>query len=354
MTADIIFSEQAHLGVITLNRMSAFNALNFNMIDTLKDQLQKWAIMPHIHAVVVQSVPGKAFCAGGDVRWLYEMGLQRQSQQMQFFWREYNLNYLIHSYPKPYIALMDGLTMGGGVGISLHGSHSVASEHFVFAMPETTIGFFPDIGSSYLLTRCPGNWGKYLGLTGHRLNAGEAKALNLVKYTIPSHAFSDTLSSLSMLDLSSDADKKIERCLQQFEVSDPAENITKFHHFVNDCFSSDDMILTMEQLQLGKDSWHQETYDTLLQKAPLSLHVTLKQLATVKKQNMETCLKLDYCLTGHFTQDHDLYEGIRALLIDKDKNPQWQPSDLFKVDAAQVDAYFVAENNVCEFRVDKA
>src|SRR6202000_2234620 len=131
-------------------------------------------------AVVVQGKGEKAFCAGGDVRWLYEVGLAKNPEQMQFFWHEYRLNHFIHHYPKPYISLMNGITMGGGVGISLHGSHPVATERFTFAMPETGIGFFPDIGASYLLSRCPGEIGIYLGLTGNRLNAQEAQVAGLV------------------------------------------------------------------------------------------------------------------------------------------------------------------------------
>ena len=169
MTDDIVFERKQQIGLITLKRPQALNALTLPMIKALQQQLLQWEGDKSIHAVVIQADVGKAFCAGGDVRWLYESGLAKNPEQMQFFWHEYRLNHTIHQFKKPYIALMNGITMGGGVGISLHGSHPVATENFVFAMPETGIGFFPDIGASYLLARCPGQTGIYLGLTGNNL-----------------------------------------------------------------------------------------------------------------------------------------------------------------------------------------
>lgn len=169
MTEEVLFSQEGQLGFITLNRPKALNALTLTMIMALQKQLSIWKEDYSIKAVVVQAVPGNAFCAGGDIRWLYNAGRSKDSEQMQFFWHEYRLNHFIHHFGKPYISLLDGITMGGGVGISLHGSHPVASERFVFAMPETGIGFFPDIGASYLLNRCPGFLGVYLGLTGNKL-----------------------------------------------------------------------------------------------------------------------------------------------------------------------------------------
>ena len=200
MTQDILFTCEKHIGVVTLNRTKALNALTFQMLVALHDQLQLWDDDPAIHAIVVKAAEGRAFCAGGDVRLIYQFGLDANPQKMEFFAHEYRLNHFVHTLKKPYIALMDGITMGGGVGISLHGSHPVATERFRFAMPETGIGFYPDIGASYLLSRCPGSFGVYLGLTGSQLGAADANALGLVKHVIGSEQLPAVMCDLVEAD----------------------------------------------------------------------------------------------------------------------------------------------------------
>ncbi|MCC5015452.1 enoyl-CoA hydratase/isomerase family protein [Legionella sp. 31fI33] len=343
MTADIAFARERHIGLVTLNRPNALNALTLEMIKALQQQLELWQSDDDIHAVIVQAEGEKAFCAGGDVRWLYDAGLNKDPGQMQFFWHEYRLNHYIHGYSKPYISLMNGITMGGGVGISLHGSYPIASERFVFAMPETGIGFFPDIAASYLLARCPGNFGVYLGLTGDRLNAQEALALGLVKQVISSDKLQDVLMSLIAADLSHNASQAVVNCLQQFAMPAEPAVLEKKQAIIDQCFAQDSVEKIFASLQRSGDDWALQTLDHLQQKAPLSLKVTLAQIHKAKNLSMAECIKMDYCLVGQFMRDPDFYEGVRALLVDKDKAPRWQPETLALVSAVKVNDYFVCK-----------
>lgn len=340
MSHDIVFSKEGAIGLVMLQRAHALNALTLPMIQALQHQLLDWQEDPTIHAVVIQAIPGKAFCAGGDVRWLYEAGRKDDPQQMQFFWHEYRLNYFIQQFPKPYIALMDGITMGGGVGISLHGSHPIATERFVFAMPETGIGFFPDIGASHILSRCPGAFGEYLGLTGHSLQANESKALGLVKEVINSENLQTFLHQLMDMDLSNNAHKRVDACLQKL-VNPSSETISiPQTDVINDCFGRETMEAIIQALENKEDEWSQKQVDHLNKKSPLSLKITLAQLQKAKSLDMADCIKMDYCLVGHFMRDADFYEGVRALLVDKDKNPHWNPQSLENVTKQRVISYF--------------
>lgn len=342
MTSAVQFDKQGHIGLITLSRPESLNALTLDMVKSMQKHLSAWQDDTDIHAVLVSASPGKAFCAGGDVRWLYEKGLAGDSEQLQFFWHEYRLNHFIHQFKKPYIALMDGITMGGGVGISMHGSHPVASERFVFAMPETGIGLFPDIGASYLLSRCPGRMGTWLALTGSRLTAQDARLAKLVKYTLPSERFADILPGLHALDLSSSAHQRVSGFLQGLSQESDAP-LEQDLDQINQYFSLDSMPAIMEKLAASDSSWATANYNSLQAKSPMSLAVTLEQVKRARSLSMADCIKMDYCLVRHFMKGHDFYEGVRALLIDKDKKPQWQPKTLADVTSANIADCFECE-----------
>lgn len=340
MTQDILFARENHIGIVTLNRAQALNALTFPMIVALQQQLQAWQEDDAIHAVVVCAAGDRAFCAGGDVRAIYNLGPAPDPQKMDFFGQEYHLNQFIHDFPKPYIAMMDGITMGGGVGISLHGSHPVASERFVFAMPETGIGFYPDIGASHLLSNCLDHFGVYLGLTGSRLNATDAHALGLVKHIIPSEQFTVVLASLIETDLSADPMQRVSDVLETFSRPVSSVGIDAIAPWVNACFQHSDMESILAALDNNTTNWHRNTRDVLAKKSPLSLKVTLAQLQKAKLMSLAACLQMDYCLTWHFMHDHDFFEGVRALLVDKDNTPHWQPQTLGEATESMVSAYF--------------
>ena len=339
MTDDILFSKKNHIGVVTLNRPSALNALNAPMIVSLQHQLQAWQEDSTIHAVVVCSAGGRAFCAGGDVRSIYALRHEHQ-EQMDFFRSEYRLNQFIYDFEKPYIAMMDGITMGGGVGISLHGSHRVASEQFSFAMPETGIGFYPDIGASYHLARCKGHFGVYLGLTGARLSPETAHALGLVDPIIASDQFPAALEALAEADLSTHAAAQVTRVLDGFAQPISSSTLDTLQPLVDACFQYDNIESIMAGLAESPNEWHQETHRVLTQKAPLSLKVTLSQLKKSASLSMHECLEMDVGLTDHFLRDSDFYEGVRALLVDKDNAPHWNPATLAEVKLAKVSDYF--------------
>ena len=340
MTRDILFTQENHIGLVTLNRPQALNALNLPMILALQEQLQIWQDDDQVHAVVIRSTSERAFCAGGDVRAIYHHGHENYQQKMDFFGHEYRFNQFIHDFNKPYIALMDGITMGGGVGISLHGSHPIASERFLFAMPETGIGFYPDVGASYLLSRCPGHFGLFLGLTGDRLGAADAQAVGLVNYIIASSQFPDVLRSLMAGDLSLNAHQRVDDILRKFIMPTPLMSLDEFAPFVDDCFQHTDMESILTALNQSEHDWHQEIRHILSLKAPLSLKVTLKQLHKAKSMTLAECLAMDYCLTSHFMRDPDFNEGVRALLMDKDNQPHWQPKTLAEVNDTLVISYF--------------
>jgi enoyl-CoA hydratase len=344
VNTEIEFTQKNNLGLITLNRPEALNALNLPMILAMQDQLSAWEVDPSISMVLICAAKGKAFCAGGDVRWLYEAGKNQNPQQIEFFKKEYRLNYTISQFPKPYIAIMDGITMGGGVGISLHSAYPIATENFIFAMPETTIGFFPDIGASHLLSRCAYEYGVYLGLTGQRINCDDALQLDLVRTIISSQYVDSLIEQLAEISKQGNIAQEIDEVLKQHSIQPQTE--LKHTELIAHYFKSD----TIEELfhALQKDG--QPFLNTLLcclqEKSFLSLKVTLKQLKKAKYLNLADCLKMDFCLVNNFMKGRDFYEGVRALLIDKDKKPLWEFSNLNEITNATIDKYFQCEGEL--------
>lgn len=340
MNDAVIFNQEKNIGFIRLNRPEALNALTLEMVKAISQQLRLWDQDPSIHAVILEAATGRAFCAGGDVRWLYEAGKRQDPVQMQFFEHEYQMNFQIHHFSKPYVALMDGMTMGGGVGVALHGSHPVASERFVFAMPETAIGFFPDIGASYLLNRCPGATGLYLGLSGERINAQEALSLNLVSQVSKADDFPLIVEALKDLDLSVDSHLRVSDCLRSFALLPEETELDEWRDLIEAVFVRGSIESMLEALSLSGSDWASSLAASLSTKSPFSLKLTLAQLRHTVGLSLAECLQLDYTLVGHFMRGHDFYEGVRALLVDKDRKPQWRPASLAEVDDSAVEAYF--------------
>lgn len=343
MEQGIFFKRDKHIGRVILDRPTALNALSLPMIKSFYKQLVAWKKDPSIHAVVVTSTHREVFCSGGDVKWIYQQGLQNHLADLEsFFWHEYRLNAFIGSFGKPYIALMNGVTMGGGVGISLHGSYPIATENFLFAMPETMIGLFPDVGASYLLSRLPHGIGTYLALTGARLSAGDARQLGLIKYVIPEESLSDLLSNLIAEDLSDTTLLSIDKIINPIRVEpellptmSEAERL-----LIQEIFTHESLEEIMLALKNKKENFAKEIERTLAQCSPTSLKVTLTQLQKARALSLDECLKTDGILVQNFIRNHDFFEGIRAKLIDKDKNPRWVPASLEEVTQAMVAGYF--------------
>ncbi|MCX7115507.1 MAG: enoyl-CoA hydratase/isomerase family protein [Gammaproteobacteria bacterium] len=375
MSQAIYFSREGHVGRVMLDRPAALNALSLPMIKAFYKQLMAWNKDPSVHAILLEAKHCRAFCAGGDVRFIYEQhqkhdpnaptssraqrGISNSQEEiprcarddvgadsviLDFFWHEYRLNALIASLKKPYIALMNGITMGGGVGIGLHGSHPVATEKFIFAMPETAIGLFPDVGASYLLSRLPSSLGTYLALTGSRLTASDALKVGLVNHVIPESSMPDLIRNLLASDLSQNAGVVVSRCLDAVRVLPvllPSMD-DALEQRIHQCFAHQTVEEIMLALKACDDVWARETEAQLLQCSPLSLKVTLMQLQKAKSLDVFECLQMDEVLVKHFMQGHDFFEGVRARLIDKDKTPHWQPATLDAVTIERVAAQFVS------------
>jgi enoyl-CoA hydratase len=332
---EVLFERQGRAGVITLNRPKALNALTLSMVDAMSAQLSAWRDDRDIEMVVVKGAGEKAFCAGGDIRALYDSGKAGTPYVIDFYAREYRLNTMIKRYPKPYIALVNGIVMGGGVGVSVHGSVRICGERTMFAMPETGIGLFPDVGGTYFLPRCPGEIGMYLALTGARLDVTDARHAGVATHVVPQAQHENLLDALC-------------------NGSDPLENVLARHAvFVQDKpkleglraaidghFSGASVEAIFASLQSGSSLFEEQTLKTLRTKSPTSLKVAFRQVREGAKLGFEDCMRLEFRLTNRFMRGVDFYEGVRAVIIDKDNAPRWSPPALDQVSAADVDRYF--------------
>ena len=335
--SEVILEERGSLGLITLNKPQALNALSLAMIEAMEPQLHAWAADDAIAAVVIQGAGDRAFCAGGDIRDLYDK--RGTDFGPTYYSAEYTQNVTIFNYPKPYIALMDGVVMGGGVGASIHGSHRVITERTLFAMPETGIGLFPDIGASWFLPRCPGEIGMYLGLTGYRMRAADCLYAGIGDIYIPSENIEAVLDALA--NTTSDRDV-IGAVLTQFS-ADPGPNKLSDHRAAIDrCFSATSVEAILARLAAEGSAWGNDTADVIATKSPTSLKVTFRQLRTGPSlTRFEKAMAMEYRIADRFFRGHDLFEGIRAVVIDKDGVPNWKPPDLAGVSENDVDEYFV-------------
>lgn len=342
ITSDILFEEMqgnnGNLGIMTLNRPNALNALNHEMFIALDRQLTAWAHNANIKAVVIRAVEGRAFCAGGDIRYAYERKLANDPSLPNFFRDEYRMNTLIHHYPKPYIALLDGITMGGGVGISIHGSHRVGTDRLLFAMPETAIGFYPDVGTTYCLARFPHKMGYYLGLTGARISYADCYAMGIVQTVVAQHALPTIITTLCEAKIPNKI--AVTDLLNEFALSIPPSELMQHKDEIEACFSKKTIEDILQALESYPSEWCQQTAKIIQTKSPTSLKVTLYALQEAEKLNFDTCMQMEYGLTTHFLQGHDFFEGIRAAIIDKDQKPHWQPSKLSEVTRQDVAKYF--------------
>jgi enoyl-CoA hydratase len=343
--ADIIFSElpgkQGDLGLIVLNRPKALNALTEHMFLAMHDKLHKWEKSPKIKGVVIRGAGDRAFCAGGDIRHVYEQRDEPLEKKRKIFWEEYRLNQRIFHFSKPYIAFLDGITMGGGAGVSINGSHRIATEKLSFAMPETTIGFFPDVGASYFLPRCPGKMGLYLGLSGRSINAADACFLKLTNYYIPSNYLDEVLQALIEKPfINSTAHVAVNEILESFSASPGEADLVDHCDLIGHCFARNTIEEILQALDESDDEWCRELAVQISSKSPTSLKVVLEEMKRGEVLDFDACMQMEYRLVNHFLQGHDFYEGIRAAIIDKDRDPHWKPSELSEVTAAMVDNYF--------------
>jgi enoyl-CoA hydratase len=341
-TDEILRQRHGALAVVTLNRPKALNTLTLGMYRTLDPELVAWGMDPAIRAVLIRGAGDRAFCAGGDVRAIYEAGRgQTAGLTADFFREEYHLIQRVYRFPKPYIALLGGITMGGGAGVSIHGSHRVATERFVFAMPETAIGLFPDIGATTFLNRCPGRIGRYLGLTGARINAADALYCGLVTHYVPNErlaALTDALGALGWRD--GEERLQVDDILADFSQPAGPPPLAELRPAIDRCFAADTVEGIIAALEREQGEWARAALASIAKASPTSLKITLHQLQVGARFDVEAALQLEYRMTQHVMQRHDFFEGVRALLVDKDQAPKWRPASLAAVNAADVDFYF--------------
>ena len=335
MMDDVLFEKRGRGGIITLNRPKALNALTLDMVHAMRAQLSAWRDDRDVELVIVRGAGERAFCAGGDIRALYESGKSGNPYAIDFYRHEYQLNTQIKRYPKPYIALINGIAMGGGVGVSVHGRYRVAGEGCVFAMPETGIGLFPDVGGTYFLPRMPGETGMYIALTGSRMNVVDCFATGIATHMIPAAGHELLIQTLC------ESDAVLENVLMKAAVR-PSEQsrVMGLRALIDRHFAADSVEAIETSLTGDKSLFASETLKALQSKSPTSMKVAYRQIRDGAKLGFEDCMRLEFRLTNRFMAGHDFYEGVRALIIDKDQAPKWSPAKLQGVRTADVAAYF--------------
>ena len=334
---EVLIEKRGVAGCILLNRPAALNALTPGMVDSIAAALDAWEHDASVERIVVSGAGARAFCAGGDIRQLYDNGRAGDFESGLDFWRrEYALNLRIKAYPKPYVALIDGIVMGGGVGVSLHGSHRVAGERFVFAMPEVGIGFFPDVGATYVLPRLPGKIGWWIALTGGRVKAGDALSLGLADAFVPSPAFPGLAKALEMHgDTSS--------IIAAFSAPAPASTLMGEQAVIDRCFDADaipEIAARLGRVAQSGSAFAKAAADALGRHSPTSLAIALRQMQVGGGLDFKSAMQTEFRIVSRLVRGPDFYEGVRAQIIDKDQAPRWQPAAHAGVRAAEIDAHF--------------
>lgn len=342
----ILAEVRGRVGCITLNRPKALNALSLGMIRDITTALLAWRDDPHVVAVAIRGAgkegPFGAFCAGGDIRFFHQAALAGDPRLEDFFTEEYALNHLIHTYPKPYIAFMDGICMGGGMGISQGASLRIVTERSKIAMPETGIGLFPDVGGGFFLSRCTGRLGEYLALTGLALSGVEARAAGLADEVMDSGRLAGLWDSLGQTPYENG--EAVERWCRSHTHKDPAK-----HRFpqadIDGVFALDSVSAIVAALEAGASEWHQATSALLRKRSPLMLHVVLEQVRRARGMGLAEELRMERDLVRHCFHlrpgaSSETVEGIRALAVDKDHQPRWSPARIEDVAPETVAAFF--------------
>jgi enoyl-CoA hydratase len=335
VTDDVLFFTDRNVGRIRLNRPKAIHALTREMCDAMSEVLLAWREDPSIQVVVIDHAEGRGFCAGGDVVMLARSGAEDASDAKAFFFSEYRLNHLLFTYPKPTVAIMDGITMGGGVGISLPCEYRVATQNTRLAMPETGIGLFPDVGGGWYLSRLPGRVGQFMALTGARLDASECLYLGLATNYIQQASLEELHERILK------APGRIQGALGAAAAIAPDAKIESNMGQITKLFASDRLEDVLAALEEDGGDWAQSELATLKSKSPLSCKVSLRLLAEgANRSSFADEMRAEYALAGRIVRTHDFREGVRALLIDKDNNPQWDPPTPEQVDDEMLDVLF--------------
>ncbi len=324
----ILFEElpavNGQLGLITLNRPEALNALDYEMFVQMKAQLLAWQDNPAIKAVIIHSSSPKAFCAGGDIRKIYQAYIEGKTpeQRFPFFQVEYEVDRLIYHFPKPYIALMQGIAMGGGLGVSVNGSYRVADPSLKLAMPEARIGYFPDVGASYFLSRCPGQIGMYLALTAKNIGLADAVYCGLVNYPITS--LGEVINGLQRADWRENGFRVAHQVLAEFDPAIGESELSRWQESIDYCFSGNSFLEIQRKLEASTDKWATEQLVLIEQMSPYSLEKIVEQINCGKLLDFDACMDMEIKMALDFLENPDFFEGVRALIVDKDLKPRWK------------------------------
>ncbi|XP_074550272.1 3-hydroxyisobutyryl-CoA hydrolase, mitochondrial [Halichoeres trimaculatus] len=340
---EVLLEKVGNAGVITINRPKVLNALNMSMIRQIYPQLKKWESSSDTDIVIIKGAGGKAFCAGGDIRAVTEAGKVGDSLAEDFFREEYILNNAIGTFKKPYIALIDGITMGGGVGLSVHGQFRVATEKTLFAMPETAIGLFPDVGGGYFLPRLQGKLGMFLALTGFRLRGRDVLRAGVATHFVESKKIPDLEKEL--VDLKSPSNEEVSKVLDSYQTQSSLDSekpfvLEKHISDINRLFSSSSVEGIVQNLKADGSEFAKKQAETMSKMSPSSLKMTYKQIQAGANLSLQDVLVMEYRLTQACMKGFDFYEGVRAVLVDKDHSPKWNPSTLEEVSDQAVDQWF--------------
>lgn len=327
-------------GVITLSRPAALNALNDVMRADIDAAYRRFARDPNTYAVVMRAAGTRAFCAGGDIKALVALAKSDFAEAKRVLADEYRLNWLLDNFSKPTLPLINGAVMGSGVGLTAFGTHKIAGENYSFSMPETAIGFFPDVGAACLFARLPWPLGLYLGLTGRSLDRFEAFALGLVTHVIDSAHFDAITAAVGNAD---PVDPLLDGLNQVATAQMPADGIARDRALIERYFGGGDIWDIMTKLKkagTGDGGWPKTTLDVLQQRSPLALAVTDRHIREARTFDLRGVLQRDYRLAVRFLIDPDFAEGVRAMLVDKDKAPNWSHGAIHEVTSSDVDRYF--------------
>lgn len=343
--APVLIEVRNHVGYLTLNRPAGLNAVTLPMVHILHHQLQAWADEPEIVAVILRAAGEKAFCAGGDIRMLYDSHKNDDNLRWAFFEQEYALDQYIHAYSKPLLALMNGYVLGGGMGLVQGASLRVISERTRMGMPEVGIGYFPDVGGSYFLSRLPNNLGIYMGVTGNHVDAADALYAGLADHCVPHERFAELQQQLDLQDWHLPARETLTGLLASlvtrelpeasFKVLEPAIE----QHFSHASIPAIRESLAAEQRPEYRN-WAVETLNTIDSRSPLAVSVTLEMLRRGRELPLAECFAMELHLDRQWFDHGDIIEGVRALIVDKDKNPRWNPPTLAEVTPQRIAAFF--------------
>jgi enoyl-CoA hydratase len=337
MTDDILLKVEGHAGFISLNRPSALHALTLPMVHAMTQALLAWRDDPAVKCVVIDHADGRGFCAGGDIAFLRNSAMNDGGESgRQFFHDEYQLNHLLITYPKPVVAFMDGICMGGGVGISQPARFRVATENTKFAMPETGIGLFPDVGGGWYLSRLEGRVGQFLALTGARITGVDCLALGLATHYLASNVLAEAKSRIATEDV-----ERIDGILGTLSVTPPDSKIVETIVQINRHFASDRLEDILASLDGDESEWAMKELATLRTKSPQTCKVALRQLAeSLKLTDFADNMAMEYRIASRVLVRPDFAEGVRAVIVDKDNSPKWDPATAEGVTDALIDAIF--------------